>query len=81
METNSITEKLKLYVLELVNEQFMYSDEIIENCLAKYGSHISTSNLKLTIKNQIKILADDKLVAYYHGYKITPKGKMFLSKS
>ena len=53
----------------------MYPDEIIENCIKEFGSDIDTPNPSLTIKNQLKILSDEKMVAYYHGYKITAKGK------
>ena len=53
-------------------------DEIIENCIKEFGSEIDSPNPSLTIKNQIKILSDEKLVAYYHGYKITTKGKSAL---
>ena len=31
--------------------------------------------------DQIKNLSDAKLVAYYHGYKITPKGKELILES
>ena len=65
----------------MINDQFMYSDEIVEKCIEAYKDQISTPNPKLTIKNQIKNLSDEKLVAYYHGYKITPRGKKLLLKS
>ena len=56
----------------------MYPDEIIENCIKEFGSEIDTPSPSLTIKNQLKILSDETMVAYYHGYKITAKGKSSL---
>ena len=81
MVTKQIQEKIKLNLLNLLSKQFMYPDEIIEKCIESIGSDIKSSNPELTIKNQLKSLSDDKLVAYYHGYKITAKGKSFLSNS
>ena len=75
MVTNELSEKIKIYILRIINKQFMYPDEIIENCIKEFGSQINTQNPSLTIKNQLKILSDNKMVAYYHGYKITPKGR------
>ena len=75
MVTNELSEKIKIYILRILNKQFMYPDEIIENCINEFGSQINTQNPSLTIKNQLKILSDNKMVAYYHGYKITPKGR------
>tara|TARA_E500000331_G_scaffold183716_1_gene176883 strand:- start:330 stop:566 length:237 start_codon:yes stop_codon:yes gene_type:complete len=75
MATNELLEKIKIYILRILNKQFMYPDEIIENCINEFGSQINTQNPSLTIKNQLKILSDNKMVAYYHGYKITPKGR------
>ena len=75
MVTNELSEKIKIYILRILNKQFMYPDEIIENCMEEFGAQINTPNPSLTIKNQLKILSDDKMVAYYHGYKITPKGR------
>ena len=75
MATNELSEKIKIYILRILNKQFMYPDEIIENCIKEFGSQINTQNPSLTIKNQLKILSDNKMVAYYHGYKITPKGR------
>mgnify|MGYP001196275999 FL=1 len=75
MVTNELSEKIKIYILRILNKQFMYPDEIIENCIKEFGSQINTQNPSLTIKNQLKILSDNKMVAYYHGYKITPKGR------
>tara|TARA_A100001037_G_scaffold298748_1_gene323071 strand:+ start:5539 stop:5775 length:237 start_codon:yes stop_codon:yes gene_type:complete len=75
METKKINQEIQNYVLKIINDQFMYSEEIVDKCLEFFGDRISTPNPKLTIKNQIKILSDEKLVAYYHGYKITAKGK------
>jgi hypothetical protein len=78
MATNELSKKIKFFILSILNKQFMYPDEIIENCIKEFGSEIDTPNPSLTIKNQIKILSDEKLVAYYHGYKITTKGKSAL---
>ena len=78
MATNELSKKIKFFILSILNKQFMYPDEIIENCIKEFGSEIDTPNPSLTIKNQIKILSDEKLVAYYHGYKITAKGKSAL---
>ena len=75
MVTNELSEKIKIYILRILNKQSMYPDEIIENCIKEFGSQINTQNPSLTIKNQLKILSDNKMVAYYHGYKITPKGR------
>ena len=75
MVTNELSEKIKIYILRILGKQFMYPDEIIENCIKEFGSQINTQNPSLTIKNQLKILSDNKMVAYYHGYKITPKGR------
>ena len=75
MVTNELSKKIKIYILRILNKQFMYPDEIIENCIKEFGSQINTQNPSLTIKNQLKILSDNKMVAYYHGYKITPKGR------
>ena len=76
MVTNELSEKIKIYILRILKKQFMYPDEIIENCIKEFGSQINTQNPSLTIKNQLKILSDNKMVAYYHGYKITPKGRI-----
>lgn len=81
MVTKQIQVKIKLIILNLLSEQFMYPDEIIKKCIESIGSEIISFNPELTIKNQLKSLSDDKLVAYYHGYKITAKGKSFLSNS
>ena len=78
MATNELSKKIKIFILRILNEQFMYPDEIIENCIKEFGSEIDTPNPSLTIKNQLKILSDEKMVAYYHGYKITAKGKSSL---
>ena len=75
MATNELLEKIKIYILRILNKQFMYPDEIIENCIEEFGTQINTLNPSLTIRNQLKILSDNKMVAYYHGYKITPKGR------
>ncbi|MBA4715605.1 MAG: hypothetical protein H2015_03370 [Chloroflexi bacterium] len=75
MVTNELSEKIKIYILRILNKQFMYPDEIIENCIEEFGTQINTLNPSLTIRNQLKILSDNKMVAYYHGYKITPKGR------
>ena len=75
MVTNELSEKIKIYILRILNKQFMYPDEIIENCIEEFGTQINTINPSLTIRNQLKILSDNKMVAYYHGYKITPKGR------
>tara|TARA_B100001996_G_C18654791_1_gene590798 strand:+ start:1122 stop:1367 length:246 start_codon:yes stop_codon:yes gene_type:complete len=81
MDTKKLNQEIQLYILNIINDQFMYSDEIVEKCIEIYKDKISTPNPKLTIKNQIKVLSDGKLVAYYHGYKITPKGKALLLES
>tara|TARA_B100001029_G_C15056821_1_gene455041 strand:+ start:1578 stop:1814 length:237 start_codon:yes stop_codon:yes gene_type:complete len=78
METKNINQEIQSYVLKIINDQFMYSDEIVDKCLEFFEDKISTPNPKLSIKNQIKILSDEKLIAYYHGYKITAKGKAHL---
>ena len=75
MVTNELSEKIKIHILRILNKQFMYPDEIIENCIEEFGNQINTLNPSLTIRNQLKILSDNKMVAYYHGYKITPKGR------
>ncbi|MBM01902.1 MAG: hypothetical protein CL762_04205 [Chloroflexi bacterium] len=78
METKNINQEIQSYILKIINDQFMYSDEIVDKCLEFFEDKISTPNPKLSIKNQIKILSDEKLIAYYHGYKITAKGKAHL---
>ena len=78
MVTNELSKKIKFFILKILNEQFLYPDEIIENCIKEFGSQINTPNPSLTIKNQLKILSDEKMVAYYHGYKITAKGKSII---
>ena len=70
-----INKEIQIYILNLLTKQFMYKDEIIENCLEQFKNNLKTSNPSLTIKNQLKELSDNKMVAYYHGYKITEKGK------
>ena len=70
-----INKEIQLYILKLLSEQFMYKDEIVENCLNQFKKNLKTTNPTLTIKNQLKELSDNKMVAYYHGYKITEKGK------
>ncbi len=81
METKKLNQEIQMHILKMINDQFMYSEEIVEKCIELYKGKISTPNPKLTIKNQIKMLSDGKLVAYYHGYKITPKGKALLLES
>ena len=78
MVTDELSKKIKMFILRILNKQFMYPDEIIENCIKEFDSEIDTPNPSLTIKNQLKILSDEKMVAYYHGYKITAKGKSSL---
>ena len=78
MVTNELSKKIKFFILKILNEQFMYPDEIIENCIKEFGSEIDTPSPSLTIKNHLKMLSDEKMVAYYHGYKITAKGKSAL---
>jgi len=70
-----INNEIRLYILKLLSDQFMYKDEIVENCLNQFKKNLKTTNPTLTIKNQLKELSDNKMVAYYHGYKITEKGK------
>ena len=73
-----INNEIRLYILKLLSEQFMYKDEIVENCLNQFKKNLKTTNPTLTIKNQLKELSDNKMVAYYHGYKITDKGKKLI---
>ena len=73
-----INNEIQLYILKLLSEQFMYKDEIVENCLNQFKKNLKTTNPTLTIKNQLKELSDNKMVAYYHGYKITEKGKKLI---
>ena len=73
-----INKEIQLYILKLLSEQFMYKDEIVENCLNQFKKNLKTTNPTLTIKNQLKELSDNKMVAYYHGYKITEKGKKLI---
>ena len=54
MVTNELSEKIKIYILRILNKQFMYPDEIIENCIKEFGTQINTQNPSLTIKNQLK---------------------------
>ena len=75
MVTDELSKKIKFFILRILNKQFMYPDEIIENCIKEFGSEIDTPSPSLTIKNHLKMLSDEKMVAYYHGYKITAKGK------
>ena len=70
-----INKEIQLYILKLLSEQFMYKDEIVEDCLKQFKNNLKTQNPPQTIKNQLKELSDNKMVAYYHGYKITEKGK------
>ena len=70
-----INKEIQFYILELLSKQFMYKDEIIDNCLIKFKSDLKTHDPYLKIRNQLKELSDNKLVEYYHGYKITEKGK------
>ena len=78
MVTDELSKKIKFFILRILNKQFMYPDEIIENCIKEFGSEIDTPSPSLTIKNHLKMLSDEKMVAYYHGYKITAKGKSVL---
>ncbi len=81
METKKLNKEIQIFILKILNKQFMYSEEIIERCIDEYKSKISSPNPSLAIKNQIKNLSDAKLVAYYHGYKITSKGKELILES
>ena len=72
-----INKEIQLHMLRMLSKQFMYKDEIIENCLEHF-KNLNTPNPPLTIKNQLKELSDNKMVAYYHGYKITEKGKRLI---
>ena len=81
METKKLNKEIQIFILKILNKQFMYSEEIIERCIDEYKDKISSPNQSLAIKNQIKNLSDAKLVAYYHGYKITPKGKELILES
>jgi len=81
METKKLNKEIQIFILKILNKQFMYSEEIIERCIDEYKSKISSPNPSLAIKNQIKNLSDAKLVAYYHGYKITAKGKELILES
>ena len=73
-----IKKEIQLYILKLLSEQFMYKDEIVEDCLKQFKNNLKTPNPPQTIKNQLKELSDNKMVAYYHGYKITEKGKKLI---
>ena len=73
-----INKEIQLYILKLLSEQFMYKDEIVEDCLKQFKKNLKTPNPPQTIKNQLKELSDNKMVAYYHGYKITEKGKKLI---
>ena len=55
MVTNELSKKIKIHILRILNKQFMYPDEIIENCIEEFGAQINTPNPSLTIKNQLKI--------------------------
>mgnify|MGYP001426582370 CR=1 FL=1 len=73
-----INKEIQFHILRLLSKQFMYKDEIVENCLEKFKDNLNTINPPLTIKNQLKELSDSKMIAYYHGYKITEKGKKLI---
>ena len=73
-----INKEIQLYILKLLSEQFMYKDEIVEDCLKQFKNNLKTPNPPQPIKNQLKELSDNKMVAYYHGYKITEKGKKLI---
>jgi len=75
MTTKEVLQEIKIYIMTLINEQFMYPDEIIDICIERFRNKIRSDNPRLTIKNQLKNLTDEKLIGYYHGYKITSKGK------
>ena len=81
METKKLNKEIQIFILKILNKLFMYSEEIIERCIDEYKDKISSPNPRLAIKNQIKNLSDAKLVAYYQGYKITPKGKELILES
>ena len=51
-----INNEIQLYILKLLSEQFMYKDEIVENCLNQFKKNLKTTNPTLTIKNQLKEL-------------------------
>ena len=38
MVTNELSKKIKFFILKILNDQFMYPDEIIENAIQKYSS-------------------------------------------
>jgi hypothetical protein len=75
MTTKEVLQEIKIYIMTLINKQFMYPDEIIDICIERFRNKIRSDNPRLTIKNQLKNLTDEKLIGYYHGYKITSKGK------
>lgn len=75
MTTKEVLQEIQIYIMTLINKQFMYPDEIIDICIERFRNKIRSDNPRLTIKNQLKNLTDEKLIAYYHGYKITSKGK------
>ena len=52
----------------------MYKDEIVRKCLKQFKNNLKTLT-RLKLLKIIKELSDNKMVAYYHGYKITEKGK------
>ena len=81
METKKLNKEIQIFILKILNKQFMYSEEIMERCIDEYKDKISSTNPSLSIKNQLKNLSDAKLVAYYHGYKITAKGKELILES
>ena len=62
METKKLNKEIQIFILKILNKQFMYSEEIIERCIDEYKDKISSPNPSLAIKNQIKNLSDAKLV-------------------
>ena len=58
METKKLNKEIQIFILKILNKQFMYSEEIIERCMDEYKSKISSPNPSLAIKNQIKNLSD-----------------------
>ena len=39
-----INKEIQLYILKLLSEQFMYKDEIVEDCLKQFKNNLKTPN-------------------------------------
>ena len=53
METKKLNKEIQIFILKILNKQFMYSEEIIERCIVVYKDKISSPNPSLAIKIQI----------------------------